>query len=229
MAKKRKPIPLANFEEERAERLVPAAQRLPVVEIGADGKTAIIRPATAERGQWDDPDDINDRAKNPRQVIGYRRADPLLRMHNADGGKTITKAHLQAAERLAIDYERGVEGAISSGSPKERVDNEQGGDALDGQLQAISRYRDACDAMGPSLRGIVQLAALHKWTIPKIAELIRLPEHRASGLLMAGLDRLADFYFPTRSTRAALIERAIIVDQKITDIPQNRLGRIPRA
>jgi hypothetical protein len=159
---------------------------------------------------------------------GYRRANPLVRMHRADP-KMVTRTHLAAARKFSEDYEKGELGASMAGGMSTHLD---GGDApgpLDHQFAAMKRYREACDAMGPTLRSAVQLAVLHKWPVSRIAPAMGMSDERASGWLLGGLDRLADHYWPNRATRADMVERALLVDAAITDVPQDRLGRRARA
>lgn len=160
---------------------------------------------------------------------GYRRADPLTRMHGKAPGM-VTRVHLAAARKFSEDYEVGDLGASMSGGVTEHVDG--GGstpEVSERRLDAIARYRAACDAIGPSMRTAVQLVVLHRRSMADIASLLAMPETRASGWLLAGLDRLADFYFPDRATRIASVDRVLMVDEAVTDVPQERLGRRKKA
>ena len=160
---------------------------------------------------------------------GYRRADPIARMH-AKAPSMVTRAHIAAARKFSEDYEIGDLGASLGGGSMEYVDGGGAtGDVSEQRLDAMARYRDACDAVGPSMRTALQLLILHRWSLVDIAELLGMGEQRASGWVCAGLDRLADFYFPDRSTRLMEVERTLVVDPAITDLPQDRLGRFARA
>lgn len=160
---------------------------------------------------------------------GYRRADPLVRMH-AKAPSMVTRAHIAAARKFSEDYEIGDLGASLGGGSMEYVDGGGAtGDVSEQRLDAMARYRDACDAVGPSMRTALQLLILHRRPLVDIAELLGMGEQRASGWVCAGLDRLADFYFPDRATRLMEVERTLVVDPAITDLPQDRLGRFARA
>jgi hypothetical protein len=160
---------------------------------------------------------------------GYRRADPLLRMFQNGRGRTVTRTHLIAARRFSEDYEVGVEGACCRAGDTVIVDGGGGGlDISDTRLDALARYRGACDAMGPSLRGVAQAMALHRWSLVRMATVCVVSEDQASVLVVAALDRLSDWYWPERVSRAELIDRALIVDLSVVDIGQDRLGRASR-
>lgn len=189
--------------EEVAEEQAPRQQRVAVV--AADG--TVVREPTAE------PD---------RKRGGYRRANTLLRMHNGNP-RLVTQLHLRAAARLVRDYEVGILGAKMSGGSLDRVDGATGGDVSQRQLDAATAYRAACDAMGPSLRTVVQWVVLRDWRMPEVGRVLDVTEGAAQGYLVAGLDALADHYWPDRQPRVAV--DPMVVDAGVTDVPQERLGR----
>lgn len=206
--------------EEIAEHQAPRHQRVAVA-----GVTA--RSLKADRLAKRNPTPIilRDALADPdAKRGGYRRADPLMRMHKADP-HMVTRLHLAAARKFSEDYEVGECGASMSGGVKEFVDGGGVVDVSEHQMAAIGRYRDACDALGATLRTSVQLAALHGWSVSRIAPLMGMTQERASGWLLGGLDRLADHYFPNRATRVDAVERVLMVDADVTDVPQDRLGR----
>ncbi len=155
---------------------------------------------------------------------GYRRADPLQAMRSHG---VVSATHLRAADRFSADYEVGILGASPVQLTTEWVDGGGGQGLTDRQLAAADSYRAACDALGASLRTVVQWVALHRWTIKSVATALRVPEQRASGYLVAGLDRLADHYQPRRSLRLDAVPAAlpVVADPEVTDIPPERLGR----
>lgn len=155
---------------------------------------------------------------------GYRRADPLMRMHKADP-RLVTRLHLGAARKFSEDYEVGMEGGCSPGGLRVAVDGNEAPDVAEMRFDAMARYRAACDAVGPTLRTAVQLSVLHKVSLRAMAPRLGMSEERASGWLLAGLDRLADHYWPDRAGRMEEVERVMIVDARVVDVPQERLGR----
>ena len=161
---------------------------------------------------------------------GYRRADPLRRMH-AQNSSLVTRHHMRAADRFSRDYEVGVLGGTKPGGDmKARVDCDSPPDMAEARLLAIGRYRSACDAMGPSLRIPVQQLVLHRWSLARIAWALGVAESSISGYLVAALDRLCDHYEPERNTRGTVAAaHELIVDPAVNDIPQEQIGRFVRA
>lgn len=214
--------------EEQAEEQTPRQQRGEVV-----GLTATIIKAAR--------DEARKRGEKPPTVItpillrgpiadhdpkrgGYRRADPLMRMHKADP-RQVTRVHLGAARKFSEDYEVGIEGGCSPGGLRVAVDGNEAPDIAEIRFAAMDRYRAACDAIGPTLRTAVQLSVLHKVSLAAMAPRLGMTQERASGWLLGGLDRLADHYWPDRAGRMEEVERALMVDMRVVDIPQERLGR----
>lgn len=166
---------------------------------------------------------------------GYRRANPLYAMNRRGKGRTVTHDHLKAAERLRTDYETGIMGAAS---PRSGLTGGQGGQAGDEEfvwLAAAERYRNAVAAISHSLRGVVEAIVIAGQAVPWIARAIGQSDETAVGLIVAGLDSLADHYWPQRDTRAKLMERALAelkplgFDFAVSAIgeviPQERIGR----
>jgi len=141
-----------------------------------------------ERATWDDPDDTGRRGSYVRMVHGYRRSDPLITLHRRSP-REVTQQHLQAAERLRDDYEISEGVNLGKGS---------GGEAgpMDVQIDARTRYRAAVAAVGPSLCAILLPVVLSAWTVKQWAEDRGMSETKASGYLIAALDRLQDHYNP---------------------------------
>lgn len=193
-------------------------------------RLAEIRAAEIAEDQAPQQQRLNGVAVPDRKRGGFRRADPLLMMHGKDPSM-ITTAHLSAARKFSRDFEVGVCGASAGERSYEFVDGAAVGIVSELQMSAIRRYRAACDAMGP-LRTAVQLCVLHRATLAAIAVRIGMVsdegnpnEKRASGYLVAGLDVLTDHYGIDRAPRGPVEPGELLVDAKVRDIPQDRLGR----
>lgn len=200
---------LAGIEaEKQAEDQAPRHQRVPLA-ITTGGQIIVIRESLVDHDQ---------------KRGGYRRADPLMRMHKADP-RLITRVHLGAARKFSEDYEVGMEGGCSPGGLRVAVDGNEAPDVAEIRFAAMARYRAACDAIGPTLRTAVQLSVLHKVSLAAMAPRLGMTPERASGWLLGGLDRLADHYWPDRAGRMEEAERVLMVDARVVDVPQDRLGR----
>jgi hypothetical protein len=157
---------------------------------------------------------------------GYRRADPLMALRQ---GRKLTRVHISAARRFSEDFEVGVLGACCHEGSMEVVDGGGGGsEASDSRLDAIARYRAACDDLGPQLRSVVQWVALHRWPVSRVALFFGVDDDDATVMVVAGLNRLVLHYHPEGAALAEVIER-LIVDSSVIDISQDRLGRVVRA
>lgn len=176
--------------------LPPAAQRHAVM--ASDG--TVMRPARIERAEWSDPDDMDPgnmasaRTRKARQIDGFRRVSVLANLHKRSPSE-ITKAHVEAGERFTRDFEVGHEGARSAGGGG-HTDSSAPGWPTHQQLAALTRYRQAIEALGPTLSGIVVAVVLSNWTIEQVAERLKTSPHRAVGRFAASMDRLCDFYWP---------------------------------
>jgi len=149
---------------------------------------AQVTNGAVERAAWDDPDDTGRRGSYVRMVHGYRRSDPLITLHRRSP-REVTQQHLQAAERLRDDYEIGEGINLGKGS---------GGESgpLDVQIDARTRYRAAVQAVGPRLCTVLLPVVLSAWTVKQWAEDRGMSETKATGYLIAALDRLQDHYNP---------------------------------
>lgn len=153
---------------------------------------------------------------------GYRRSDPLLHL-KAKG--TVTTLECAAATKFSRDYEVGVCGAVTGAGDYERVDGSTSdGAAAERCLKALTRYREACDAMPAHKRTITQWVALHRWPITLVMKTAGIGYERAMDYLTDGLEALTDFYFPDRPAETSVVIREI-VDPSVQDVPQERLGR----
>jgi len=161
----------------------------------ADGVTL---PPKVERASWADPDDLDPgnmasaRTRRARLIDGYRRRNTLLNLH-VRNPREITKRHVEAAGRLTRDFEVGHEGARSAGG-RNGVGGAEPGWPTHQQLAALRRYREARDALGATLWGIVHAIVLVNLTMDNLATLLRLSPDRTHGRFAAAMDRLADHY-----------------------------------
>jgi hypothetical protein len=212
---------LAGMEEAAREEQAPAAQRVAIVGLTAD----IIR--RTPRGQ----EPITQQLRPPLVIPdqrGLSRINPLAAMLANGQGQTVTREHLRAATRLKNDYDTGVEGARSPKPATTRVDGAARDEAEYPWLDAITRYNAALDAVGCGLRGVVHAIGVDWRRAGDIATDIGMSEKVTVGLIVAGLDRLADHYNPGATQprlTAPPLTTAVIVDASILDIPQERLGR----
>jgi uncharacterized protein DUF6456 len=218
-------------DEALAEEQAPAAQR-------GLGVTAASRKSARDAG-LDKPVPVSIRDANaepdPKRG-GYRRINPLYAMNRRGNGRTVTHDHLKAAERFRNDYETGI---LRGSSPKSGLGTTVvagiGQDVEFLWLAAAERYRNAIAAVPRSLRGVVEAIAIVGQTVPWIARAITQSEETTVGLVVAGLDSLADHYDPQRVTRARAIEKALAglkplgFDFAVSAIgeviPQERIGR----
>ena len=158
------------------EELAPAAQRNPV-----KGH----REALVEHDTWTEPANAN------RRVSGYRRVDTLLTLFKR--GEFFQKQHLIIADRYRKDFE------LSIGA-KPGFEKVQAGTGFNSttpsqvQLNASRRIRLAQSAIGPSLLPIVHEIVILNHTVTAWAEKRHMNTQMALGRLIAGLDRLGDYY-----------------------------------
>lgn len=203
------------------------AQRRAAERARIKARQAAIEREAAERAEQIAEDQaplaqrINGTAAPDAKRGGYRRAS-LLGTMAAHG--VVTGAHLRAAARFSTAYEVGIIGASPVQMAVEWVDGASGDGITDRQLAEAAVYVAACDALGASLRSPVQWAALHRWSLAEIAYGLGVSEARASGYLVAGLDRLADHFWPGRPPRETR-PQPVQVDPAVVDVAQNRLGR----
>jgi hypothetical protein len=164
-------------QEEIDEEHAPASQRRAVISL--DGE--VIRDALV------DPD---------LKRGGYRRADPLRRMHNKNPGQ-VTLRHLAAVFKLSSDYEKGVLGGSGGGSAGERISGGTKTEPSDTQLKCAKRYREACEAMGEH-RTYVQWMGLHQKGQDECRRDAGVRWDTFIRRLIDALDRLEQFYLGDR-------------------------------
>ena len=174
--------------QSRADALVPAVQRVAIH--AASG--AVIREAVAEQAEWDDPDDKNTRSKTPRQVIGYRRADPLLILHRRGG--EVTKDHIRAAHRFRDDYEIGHGARPGYERPEAGCGAADAMGAAEMQFRAMDSYKAAMLAVGIRLSSILVVVVLEGRSPTSYAEERGQSAVKMVGYLVAALDRLLEHY-----------------------------------
>ena len=156
----------------------------------------LIRQPLAVRGEWDDPLDTNTRSKTPRQVSGYRRADPLLLLFKR--GDLVTIHHLRAAEKYRDDYE--IAGGAKIGDGGTGGGGTPGG-ATDAQMDAMKRYRQMVQAVGQSANALLHDVLIDRIDVTTCAERRARSRHTVMGNLEAALNRLQEHYdgVPVRS------------------------------
>jgi hypothetical protein len=186
------------------------------------------RPGRAEAAQWRDPEDKTAMERGPdgkrhqKTISGMRVIDPLTRL-------PCQPEHFKAANRLRQDWERGS-GATSGGSEAGKVDNStKDHDSIAGQMEARRRYQDAVQAVGMRMCAYMLPVVLSGWTV---ADLIGKHGGNAmtmQGRVMSGLDRLVDFYNPPKDPIVPYVPPSpLVVDPSVTDLSQDRLGRVKR-
>jgi hypothetical protein len=142
---------------------------------------------------WRDPDDNDPKARAPKMIRAYRRIDVLAKLER--DGKLVTREHRAGGERYRTDYEIGHEGASPGGARGERVQQsfQQGGPTLM-QLAHLTAYRQATQAIGFRLSGLVMHVVLHNQDVTPWAKQRGVFRDVAMGYLIGGLDRLCDHY-----------------------------------
>ena len=192
-----------------------------VPHLNADG--TIRQPSRVAAAQWRDPDDTQAMERDERgrahqaTVKGYRVADPLDRLPcEAD--------HHKAARRLRQDWERGS--GARSGGPSEKVDGgTRDHDSGAAQLQARRDYEDAVAAVGIRACAYVLPVVLAGWTVADLVGRLGGNAMATQGRVMAGLDRLAEWYFPPDQKVVPFVPE--LPDRHgVTDLPKERLGRV---
>lgn len=161
---------------------------------------ALLRPALVERAEWADPDDLDPtnmataRRKQARRIDGFRRVSVIANLH-ARSPREITRQHLAAAERLTRHFEVGCEGAKGAGGRGGADDSEPGWPTRQ-RIFALTRYREAIQALGPRLAALVCAVVLANTPINQLARRIGISPDRTQGRLAAAMDRLCDHYWP---------------------------------
>ena len=171
------------------------ASPVEVVRIGRD----------VEAGEWRDPDDSNPNRRTAKKVSGHRRIDVLQGLHV--NGKLVTGEHMSAARRFRTAFEIGHEGATPSGAPGGRVQEtlQPGGPTL-AQLDQLRVFREAMEAVGPRLSGILVHVVLLNVDVSTWCKGrgpadddgrgTDLRRDVGMGVLVAALDRLCDHLLP---------------------------------
>lgn len=192
--------------------------------IGPDGRPTL--PQKVEPASWPDPTDTSSMARGEdgrrrqKAVAGWRAVNPLLRLH-ATNPKDFTAHHVRAAARLQDDYEI-AEGAVGIGNGL----GSGGGDPVSARLDAVRRFRLARDAVGRAGCEVLLPVVLNNLTLADLAKRRNENPHRVAGRLSSALDRLAEHYWPPAEAPGR--KPAALVDPAVTDIGQDRLGRVGR-
>lgn len=198
--------------EEEAEMFAPRAQRHEVMRRWVEAGTGIVRTEMVR----DALVEVDERRG------GYRRVDPLLRLHHRSP-RVIAWEHVRAAQRFALDWERGLCGGLVPMPLGERVGRGIGACPSEVRLAAATAYREACDVLGVR-RQVVQWVVLERWTLEMVRRVMGGRDAWVRDSLRDGLEVLVDHYgLRPRSVVSEEGEGAI--DSSVTDIPQVRLGR----
>lgn len=195
MAKPRPRLPAmdrlaARLLEMADEELAPAAQRQAV--LGPSG--VVLREAIVEREERRDPDDMNPNRRAAKTVSGFRRRDTLR--HIAFTNASVTDEHLDAAERLAIDWELAAGGGGGDSFTGVRVDISA--ISADPPIVAMTRFRKAVQAVGQIGCSVLLPVVLENVTITALGERMRLRRQTISKRLVDALDTLVKYYDGTK-------------------------------
>lgn len=183
--------------------------------------------APVELTDWRDPDDKAAMERDAlgrahrKTVVGWRVIDPLARL-------PCSSEHLQAANRLRADWERGS-GATGGGMDLGRVDQSGSRDtAQANQLLARRRYEGAVQAVG--MRGCVMLlpVVLGGCTVSDLIRRLKLDQRVVQTRVMSALDRLVEHYGLGDRVQIDVWKPELVVDVMVTDIPQEQLGRVKK-
>ena len=182
-----------------------------------------------EPAQWRDPDDKTAMEKGPsgkrhqKTISGFRVIDPLTRL-------PCQAEHFKAANRLRQDWERGS-GATSGGSEAGKVDqSSRDHDSVAGQMEARRRFQDAVQAIGQRMCAYMLPVVLSGWTVADLVNRHGGNAMTMQGRVMSGLDRLHEYYNPPKDPVAPYVPLSpLVVDPSVTDLDQDRLGRVKRS
>ena len=176
-----------------------------------------LRVGYVEAAEWAGPIDtsgmsaVNARVATQRgaqTVRGYRRADPLARLH-ALAPREITRRHLDAADHLRADDEvlesGGMDGVVRLQSPPAGFAS-SAGPAL-AKLLAVRARREAETACGRPW-DVVAAVVLAGWSVARWAEHAGKSAHAARERLAIGLDLLADYYGLARNGRKLPLDKS---------------------
>lgn len=149
-----------------------------------------------ELAQWRDPEDDDPNRREPKIIRGLRRYSTLHNLHKSND-QEITLEHMKAMARFNGDYEMGMEGASPPGDSKlDRVDGSKSYDISQMRLDAATHFREAVEALGPSLFGFLWEVCFLNESVKQAGLKRGIHNQIAKGVLIAGLDRLRDHYNP---------------------------------
>lgn len=128
-----------------------------------------------------------------RDIMVIRRTPAFERLVRAG---TLNARHRMACERLYLAWAtaEGVRLDEPLGLPMGSIPGWAKAGITDAQADAMSEYRDAMNALGPSQGAAVINVVLYDLTLEELAKGMRVRRDVAKGYLKAGADRLADFY-----------------------------------
>lgn len=142
-------------------------------------------------------------AESPVQVLARRR--------DKSGQPWLGPEHIEAAERLRIDFELAqMDGAlgqdwtrIMAGGPTRGTPPREGGDAR--RLDAHRRLEAALAALGPELGEVALMVCCHELGMESAEERLEMPARAGKYVLRIALNLLIRHYEATRSAEADLI------------------------
>jgi hypothetical protein len=156
----------------------------------------ILRDVSVVKETRDDPDNVRGPA-----ISGMRVANPLTGLHMRSG--VVTHEHMQAAERLTIDFEIGV-GGCGAAPPLQRIAIPTGANPgmtpSERQLDALGRYRRALAAAGDEMARSVILHVVLGMPDPARRDVASWARGRgvhqafATGILVSALSRIVGSY-----------------------------------
>lgn len=188
--------------------------------LAADG--TVLRDALAAKAEWRDPEDDNPLARAPKRISGYRRVwtiDVLAR----ERPREMTAQLVRAANRLLSDYEIGVEGA-STRVAAGRIDGSDTTGLSDARMQALRAYREATAAIGLAAYPVMMGIVIRNLSLAEAARRTGTNPQVLSGRLLAGLERLAEHYWPPEQRVEVVPLPPLGIDAE-TALPEARVGR----
>lgn len=189
----------------------------------------VLRPHLVEAAEWSDPADMSTRARyhGAKRIQGWRRVWSIQTLHDGSP-REVTRQHLRAATRLLSDYELGVEGA-QHGRNMERVDE---GPRIGTDVPAPGWMH--CGAIGSRWQRSVSRPALScspwRWATGPSSSL-RSTWGSSATVRMAGSPPDWSGYASTTGHRGSppiVAPLRVARDATVTDILQDRLGRVAR-
>lgn len=198
---KRRVVVVPEFDGPLVEpiRMVEVLAPVPTAKETTAGATQMmLRGPTVERGSWDDPTDLShmDAEGNPvrpRQITGFRRAQPL-RTLSRRAGSPITEDYILAGDLFEGDFEDSQKGHFASGPAPEIRGSSGPGDYDTPQQMGRIRFEAACKAIGRMGTDCLGHVVLTGGDVSSWAEKKKIDRKFAMGVLVMVLDRLVEHY-----------------------------------